>query len=94
MNERGTYTRRVESFGRGGGLWTGVIAVLSGVVVIVLAILFSALFLALFIAIAVGVVVRSWLLGRRSDSPARPGVIDAEYTVIDSGEEPERRTKP
>jgi hypothetical protein len=93
MNQHTTRSYAM-GFGRRGGLLTAVAAVLSGIVVIVLAILFSALFLALFLAIAVGVVVRSWVLGRRSDSPARPGVIDADYTVIDSGEEPERRTKP
>ena len=37
-------------FGRRGGFWAGVVAVLSGIVVIVLAMLFSALFLGLFVA--------------------------------------------
>jgi hypothetical protein len=94
MNQRSMYIRRVESFGSGGGLWTGVIAVLSGIGVIVLAILFSALFLGLLIAIAAGVAVRGWLLGHNRSQPSGPEVIDADYTVIDSGETPERRARP
>lgn len=85
MNQRGYQTRRVEmNLGRLGGFWTGVVAVLSGIVVLVLAVLFSALFLGLFVAIGVGVAVRAWLLGRRGGQPSRPDVIDAEFTVIDS----------
>jgi hypothetical protein len=68
---------------RGGGLWTGIVAALSAIVVIVLAVLFSALFLGLFVAIAVGVAVRAWLLGR-GGSPSRPDVIEAEYTVVET----------
>jgi len=75
--------RRVEtSFRRSGGFWTGIVAALSAIVVIVLAVLFSALFLGLFVAIAVGVAVRAWLLGR--NAPAQPDVIDAEYTIVDT----------
>lgn len=87
MNAQDQGGRRVAmSFG--GGLWTGIAAALSAIVVIALAVLFSALFLGLFVAIAVGVAVRAWLLGR--DAPARPDVIDAEYTVVDT----ERREPP
>ncbi|MGH6921073.1 MAG: hypothetical protein ACREJ0_25620 [Geminicoccaceae bacterium] len=94
MNQRTTRSRYVEmGFGRRGGLWAGIVAVLSGIVVIVLAVLFSALFLGLFVAIAVGVTVRAWLVGRGS-RPSRPEVIDAEYTVIESDESPGRRNKP
>jgi hypothetical protein len=93
MNQRTTRSRYVEmGFGRRGGLWAGVVAVLSGIVVIVLAVLFSALFLGLFVAIAAVVVVRGWLLGR--GKPSRPDVIDAEYTVIESDESPRRRSRP
>jgi hypothetical protein len=85
MNQRAYQTRRTEmGLGRFGGFWAGLAAVLSGIVVLVLAVLFSALFLGLFVALAVGVAVRAWWLGR--SGPARPGVIDAEYTVIESGE--------
>ena len=56
---------------------------------IVLAVLFSALFLGLFVAIALGLAVRGWLLGR--GKPARPDVIEAEYTVIDQRDSPGRR---
>jgi hypothetical protein len=94
MNQRTTRSRYIEmGFGRRGGFWAGLVAVLSGIVVIVLALLFSALFLGLFIAIALGLVVRGWLLGRRS-MPARPDVIDAEYTVIESDDSPRRRGQP
>jgi len=83
MNPQDRGRRRVEmSFGRSGGLWTGIAAALSAIAVIVLAVLFSALFLGLFVAIAVGVAVRAWLLGR--STPSRPDVIEAEYTVIDT----------
>lgn len=103
MSEQDPRIRHVEMrWGRLGGLWGGVLAVLSGIVVIVLAILLSALFLGLFVAIAVGVLVRAWLSGRtrlsgRARERTGPQVIDAEYTVIDQGErsEPSRpRTKP
>jgi hypothetical protein len=90
MNQRTTRSRYLEmGFGRGGGLWAGIVAVLSGIVVIVLAVLFSALFLGLFVAIAVGVIVRSWLLGR--SRPSRPDVIEAEYTVVDQRDPQQRR---
>jgi hypothetical protein len=85
MNYRTTHTRYLEmGFGRRGGFWPGIVAVLSGIVVIALAVLFSALFLGLFVAIAVGVMVRAWLVGR--SKPSRPEVIEAEYTVVDPGE--------
>lgn len=91
MTQRGAHSLHFESFGRGGGILTAVAAVLSGIAVIVLAILFSALLLGLLVVVAVGALVRSWLLGRRADSqPSRPRVIDAQYTVIDSGERPRR----
>jgi hypothetical protein len=90
MNQRTMHSRYVEmGFGRRGGLWAGIVAVLSAIVVIVLAVLFSALFLGLFVAIALGVMVRSWLLGR-SSRPSRPDVIEAEYTVVDQ-RDPQRR---
>jgi hypothetical protein len=93
MQQRTTRNRYVEmGFGRRGGLWAGIVAVLSGIGVIVLAVLFSALFLGLFVAVALAVVVRSWLLGR-SARPSRPEVIDAEYTVIDQGE-PHSQRRP
>jgi hypothetical protein len=79
-------------FGRRGGLWAGIVAVLSGIVVIVLAVLFSALFLGLFVAIGVAVMVRACLLGR--SKPSQPEVIEAEYTVIDQRDSPGRRSKP
>lgn len=83
MSAQESRGRGVEmSFRRSGGLWTGIVAALSAIVVILLAVLFSALFLGLFLAIGVGVAVRTWLLGR--NAPARPDVIDAEYTVVDS----------
>jgi drug/metabolite transporter (DMT)-like permease len=92
MNQRTTQGRYIEmGFGRRGGLWAGIAAVLSGVVVIVLAILFSALFLGLFVAIAAAVMVRSWLLGRNNK---RPEVIDAEYTVVDQRDPSQRRDRP
>lgn len=94
MNAQQSRGRRVEfSFGRGGGLWTGIVAALSAVVVIVLAVLFSALFLGLFVAIAIGVAVRAWLLGRNAHD-AQPDVIDAEYTVIDTDRRPEHPPRP
>jgi hypothetical protein len=93
MNYRTTQTRYLEmGFGRSGGFWPGIVAVLSGIIVIVLAVLFSALFLGLFVAIAAGLMVRAWLFGR--GKPAQPKVIDAEYTVVDSGESQARRSKP
>jgi Flp pilus assembly protein TadB len=93
MNQRTTHTRYVEmGLGRRGGFWAGLVAVLSGIVVIVLAVLFSALFLGLFVAIAAGLMVRAWLFGR--GKPAQPKVIDAEYTVIDPGDSQGRRSKP
>jgi hypothetical protein len=79
-------------FGRRGGLWAGIVAVLSGIVVIVLAVLFSALFLGLFVAIGVAVMVRAWLLGR--SKPSQPEVIEAEYTVVDQRDSRGRRSKP
>jgi len=93
MNQRTTRSRYLEmGFGRRGGFWAGIVAVLSGIVVIVLAVLFSALFLGLFVAVAVAVVVRGWLLGRAK--PSRPEVIEAEYTVVDQDETQERRSRP
>jgi hypothetical protein len=93
MNQRTTHSRYVEmGFGRRGGLWAGVVAGLSGIVVIVLAVLFSALFLGLFVAIAVGVMVRAWLVGR--GKPSQPKVIEAEYTVVDPDDAPGGRSKP
>jgi hypothetical protein len=93
MNQRNVRTRHVEmGYGRFGGLWTGVVAVLSGIVVLLLAVLFSALFLGLFVAIAVGIAVRAWLAGRNSGS-AQPDVIDAEYTVVEE-DSPRRGSKP
>jgi len=83
MNAQDRGGRRIEMSGRNGGFWTGLAAALSAIVVIVLAVLFSALFLGLFVAIGIGLAVRAWWLGR--GSPSRPEVIDAEYTVIDSG---------
>jgi hypothetical protein len=93
MNQRTMRSRYIEmGFGRRGGLWAGIVAVLSGIVVIVLAVLFSALFLGLFVAIAVGVTVRSWLLGR--SRPSQPEVIEAEYTVVDPDDPQGRRSRP
>jgi hypothetical protein len=93
MNQRTTRSRYVEmGFGRRGGLWAGIVAVLSGIVVIVLAVLFSALFLGLFVAIGVAVMVRAWLLGR--SKPSQPEVIEAEYTVVDQRDSRGRRSKP
>lgn len=93
MDQRTTRHRYVEmGFGRRGGLWAGIVAVLSGIVVIVLAVLFSALFLGLFIALALGVAVRAWLLGR-TGRRSQPEVIDAEYTVIESSDS-QRRHRP
>jgi hypothetical protein len=90
MNQRYFQSRHVQmDFGRRGGLWAGVVAILSSIVVIVLAVLFSALFLGLFVAIAVGVMVRAWLVGR--SKPAQPPVIEAEYTVVDPGDSAGRR---
>jgi len=90
MNQRYFQSRHVQmGFGRRGGLWAGVVAVLSSILVIVLALLFSALFLGLFVAIAVAVMVRAWLVGR--SKPAQPPVIEAQYTVLDPGESPGRR---
>lgn len=92
MSQRTTRSRYVEmGFGRRGGFWAGVVAVLSGIVVIVLAMLFSALFLGLFVAIAVGLMVRGWLLGR--GKPAQPKVIEAEYTIVDHSNS-QRRPRP
>jgi Flp pilus assembly protein TadB len=92
MHQRTTRSRYIEmGFGRRGGFWAGVVAVLSGIVVIVLAVLFSALFLGLFVAIAIGVMVRSWLLGRGSRR-SQPEVIEAEYRVIDQGDPQRRRS--
>lgn len=83
MNPQDQGGRRVEvSFQRSGGLWAGIAAALSAIVVIILAVLFSALFLGLFVAIGIGVAVRAWMLGR--NARARPDVIDAEYTVVDT----------
>ena len=67
--------------------------VLSGIFVIGLAVVFSALFLGLFLAIGAGLAVRAWLRGR-SHRSAPPGVIDAEYTVIESDDPPGRRGRP
>jgi len=92
MNQRTTRSYVEMGFGRRGGLWAGIVAVLSGIVVIVLAVLFSALFLGLFVAIGVAVMVRAWLLGR--SKPSRPELIEAEYTVIDQRDSPGRRSKP
>jgi hypothetical protein len=93
MNQRTTRNRYVEmGFGRRGGFWAGVVAVLSAIVVIVLAVLFSALFLGLFVAIGVGVMVRSWLLGR-SARRSQPDVIEAEYTVVEQ-RDPRRGSRP
>jgi hypothetical protein len=95
MNQRTTRGRYIEmGFGRRGGFWAGIVAVLSGIVVIVLAMLFSALFLGLFVAIAVGVMVRAWLVGRGNGQRSRPPVIEAEYTVVDPGDSQGRRSKP
>lgn len=94
MNQRTTRNRYVEmGFGRRGGLWAGIVAVLSGIVVIVLAVLFSALFLGLFVAIGVAVMVRGWLLGR-SSRRSEPEVIEAEYTVVDQDDPQGRRSRP
>jgi Flp pilus assembly protein TadB len=94
MNQRTTRGRYIEmGFGRRGGFWAGIVAVLSGIVVIVLAVLFSALFLGLFVAIAVGVMARAWFLGR-SSRKSQPKVIEAEYTVVDPGGSQGRRSKP
>jgi hypothetical protein len=94
MNERTTRSRYIEmGFGRRGGFWAGVVAVLSSIVVLVLAVLFSALFLGLFVAIAVGVAVRAWLIGRNSRR-SQPEVIDAEYTVVDTDDSSGRRGRP
>jgi hypothetical protein len=88
------FSRRIgRIMNQRGGLWAGIVAVLSGIVVIVLAVLFSALFLGLFLAIGVAVMVRAWLLGR-SSRRAQPEVIEAEYTVIDSDDSPGRRSGP
>jgi hypothetical protein len=93
MNQRTMRSRYVEmGFGRRGGFWAGVVAVLSGIVVIVLAVLFSALFLGLFVALAVGVMVRGWLLGR--SKPSQPEVIEPEYTVVDQHDPHGRRSGP
>jgi hypothetical protein len=93
MNQRTTRGRYIEmGFGRHGGFWPSIVAVLSGIVVIALAVLFSALFLGLFVAIAAGLMVRAWLFGR--GKPAQPKVIEAEYTVIDPGDSQGRRSKP
>ena len=95
MNQRTTHSRYVEmGFGRRGGFWAGVVAALSGIVVIVLAVLFSALFLGLLVAIAIGVAVRAWLSGRRVERPGRHQVIDAEYTVIETDDPRDPRPKP
>jgi hypothetical protein len=92
MNQRTTRSRHVEmGFGRRGGFWAGVLAVLSAAVVIVLALLFSALFLGLFVAVGIGAMIRAWLLGRSLRRP-QPDVIEAEYTVIE--ESPGRRSTP
>ena len=93
MNQRTTRSYVEMGFGRRGGLWAGIVAVLSGIVVIVLAVLFSALFLGLFVAIGIAVMVRAWLLGR-SSKPSQPEVIEAEYTVIDQRDPQGRRSKP
>jgi hypothetical protein len=94
MNQRNVRTQHIEmGHGRFGGFWTGVVAVLSGIVVLLLAVLFSALFLGLFVAIAVGIAVRAWLVGRDSRS-AQPEVIDAEYTVVESEDSPRRGGRP
>jgi hypothetical protein len=92
MNQRTTRSYVEMGFGRRGGLWAGIVAVLSGIVVIVLAVLFSALFLGLFVAIGVAVMVRAWLLGR--SKPSQPEVIEAEYTVVDQRDSRGRRSKP
>jgi hypothetical protein len=83
--------RRIEMRFGSGGWWTGIVAALSAIAVILLAVLFSALFLGLFIAIGIGVAVRAWLLGR--SAPTQPDVIDAEYTVIDR-ERPDPPPRP
>lgn len=94
MNQRDVRTRHIEmGYGRFGGLWTGVVAVLSGIVVLLLAVLFSALFLGLFVAVAVGIAVRAWLAGRNRGS-AQPEVIDAEYTVVDAEDSRRPGSKP
>jgi hypothetical protein len=82
------------SFGRFGGFGAGVLAVLSGIVVIALAVLFSALFLGLLVAIAIGVAVRAWLSGRKVERPGGQKVIDAEYTVVETRAPPDPRSKP
>jgi hypothetical protein len=93
MNQRTTQSRYIETgFGRRGGFWAGIVAVLSGIAVIVLAVLFSALFLGLFVAIAAGMMARAWLVGR--GKPGQPKVIEAEYTVVDPGDSQGRRSKP
>jgi hypothetical protein len=90
MNQRTTRSRYVEmGFGRRGGFWAGLAAVLSAAAVIVLALLFSALFLGLFVAIGIGLAIRTWLLGR-SVRRAPPDVIEAEYTVIEAEDSPGR----
>jgi hypothetical protein len=94
MNQRTTRRYVETSFGRIGGFGAAVVAVLSGIVVIVLAVLFSALFLGLFVAIALGVAVRAWLSGRRVERAGRHQVIDAEYTVIETDDARDPRTKP
>jgi len=95
MHQRSSRTRYVEtSLGRIGGFGAAVVAVLSGIVVIVLAVLFSALFLGLFVAIAIGVAVRAWLSGRRVERAGGPKVIDAEYTVVETDDLRGPRTRP
>jgi len=94
MNQRNTYTRHVEmGFGRPGGFWAGVVAVLTAIVVIVLAVLFSALFLGLFVALGIGVAIRAWLLGRQVRR-GQPDVIEADYTVVETEDAPGRRKGP
>ena len=94
MNQRTTRSRYVEmGFGRRGGFWAGLVAVLTAAVVIVLALLFSALFLGLFVAVGIGLMIRGWLLGRSARQPP-PKVIEAEYTVIETQDAPRRRSAP
>ena len=94
MNQRTTRSRHIEmGFGRRGGFWAGLVAVLTAAVVIVLALLFSALFLGLFVAVGIGLMIRGWLLGR-GGGRAQPDVIEAEYTVIEAEDSPGRRSTP
>jgi hypothetical protein len=95
MNQHDARSRNFQmSFGRFGGFGAGVVAVLTAIVVIVLAVVFSALFLGLFVAIAIGVAVRAWLSGRKVERAGGHQVIDAEYTVVETHDPQEPRSKP